>query len=230
VRFGELRPVLIALAAAALVAISMFVGMRPAVAGTPIVFLAPLVVYLLLLALAVVQMRRDGTLSSMLRPRSGDLSFGALAAAMLYFAAAAGRGIVSPRGSVREAWIARIYGQIGVSPELDRQRVIFVSVAIIVVAALEEIAWRGFIFSVLEERLGTRLAWPATAVLYAVAHLPTLTLLTEPFAPPNPLVVLMALGCGLVWGLIVVRTGRLPVAILSHVLFTWVVIVLFPLW
>jgi len=44
------------------------------------------------------------------------------------------------------------------------------------------------------------------------------------------LVVLAALGCGLVWGLVVARTGRLPVAIVSHVLFTWGVVLQFPLW
>lgn len=221
---------LIAIAAAALVGISIFVGMRPSVAGTPIVLAAPLFPYLVLVTAGIAQMRRDGTLSSKLRPRSGDLTFGALAAAMLYFGAVAGRELLSPRGSVREAWVARIYRQIGISPELSNHHVVAVSIAIIVVAALEEISWRGFIFSILEERLGTRVAWPATALLYAAAHLPTLTLLTEPFAPPNPLVVLTALGCGLVWGLIVARTGRLPVAILSHVLFTWGVIVVFPIW
>ena len=221
---------LIAMAVAALVGIAMVVGMRPAVAGTPLVLAAPLVPYLGLVGAAIWRMRRDGTLGSRLRPRSGDLTFGALAATMLYLAAVAGRELLSPRGSLREAWIARIYHQIGVSADLDRQHVVAVSAAIMVLAAMEEIVWRGFVFSTLEERLGTRRAWPATAVLYAAAHLPTLILLTEPFAPPNPLIVLMALGGGLVWGLIVARTGRLPVAILSHVLFTWGVIVVFPLW
>lgn len=221
---------LIAIAAAAFVALAMFVGMRPSVAGSPMVLFAPLVPYLALSTAAVLQMRRDGTVSSKLRPRSGDLSFGALAAAMLYFGAVAGRELFSPRGSVREAWVARIYRQVGISPELSNHHVVVISIAIILVAALEEISWRGFVFSLLEERLGTRIAWPATALLYAAAHLPTVMLLTEPFAPPNPLVVLTALGCGLVWGLIVARTGRLPVAILSHVLFTWGVIVVFPIW
>src|SRR5207237_92170 len=69
-----------------------------------------------------------------------------------------------------------------------------------------------------------------TVVLYAAAHLPTMVLLRDPFAGPNPLVVLAALGCGLVWGLVVARTGRLPVAIVSHALFTWGVVLQFPLW
>jgi len=111
-----------------------------------------------------------------------------------------------------------------------QQRVVGISVAIVVVAILEEIAWRGLVYALVEERFGTRRAWPITAALYAAAHLPTLVLLADPYAGPNPLIVLAALGCGLVWGLIVARTGRLPVAIFSHALFTWCVAVQFPLW
>jgi hypothetical protein len=101
---------------------------------------------------------------------------------------------------------------------------------VVVVAALEEISWRGYVYPILEERLGTRRAWPATAFLYALAHVPTMFLLKDPFAGPNPLVVIAALGCGLVWGLVVARTGRLPVAIISHVLFTLAIAIHFPLW
>jgi membrane protease YdiL (CAAX protease family) len=43
-------------------------------------------------------------------------------------------------------------------------------------------------------------------------------------------VVIAALGCGLVWGVLVARTGRLPVAIVSHALFTWCVVLQVPLW
>jgi uncharacterized protein len=150
-------------------------------------------------------------------------------AVMLYFGAVAGRLLLSPRGSVREAWIMRMYLQIGDPALLDRH-VIAASVAVVLVAALEEISWRGLVYAALEEKVGTRRAWPATAVLYAAAHLPSLTLLGDPFAGPNPLIILAALGCGLIWGLIVARTGRLPVAILSHALFTWAVVIKFPLW
>jgi CAAX protease family protein len=94
---------------------------------------------------------------------------------------------------------------------------------------MEELSWRGLVYSILEERMGTRRAWPATAVLYAAAHLPTLILLRAPFAGPNPLLVIAALGCGLIWGLLVARTGRLPVAIASHALFTWGIVLQFPL-
>jgi membrane protease YdiL (CAAX protease family) len=223
--------VLIALVVTALVAASMSLAMRLESAGKPIVLLAPGVLYAVLTVLAVLQMRRDGTLGEKLRPRSGDLTFGALVTVMLYMGAIAVRMFLAPNGTVRQAWIIRIYEQIG-DPEALQRRVVFVSLAVVMVAILEEIAWRGYVFSSLEERIGTRRAWSVTAVLYAAAHLPSVFLLRDPAvdAGINPLVVLAALGCGLVWGLVVARTGRLPVAIFSHALFTWCVAIQFPLW
>jgi membrane protease YdiL (CAAX protease family) len=221
--------VLIPLAITAVVAASMSVAMRLSVAGTPLVLLAPGVPYAVITVFAILQMRRDGTLGEKLRPRSGDLTFGALVTVMLYMGAVAVRMFVAPNGSVRQLWITRIYDQIGDAESLQR-RLVFISFAVALVAILEEIAWRGYVFSLLEERFGTRRAWPFTALLYAAAHIPSAFLLSTPFSGPNPLVVLAALGCGLVWGLVVARTGRLPVALFSHALFTWCVAIQFPLW
>ena len=215
--------------AAVLVAAAMTLAMQKNMAGNPLALVVLGVPYAVLTVLAVLYLRREGTLGDKLRPRSGDLTFGALVTLMLFFGAIAGRKFLAPHGSVREAWVMRVYLQIG-DPEFLQQRVVGVSLGIVVVAILEEIAWRGLVYALVEERLGTRRAWPATAALYAAAHLPTLVLLADPYAGPNPLIVLAALGCGLVWGLIVARTGRLPVAIFSHALFTWCVAVQFPLW
>jgi membrane protease YdiL (CAAX protease family) len=215
--------------AAVLVAAAMTLAMQQGMAGSPMALLALGLPYAALAVLAILYLQREGTLGDKLRPRSGDLTFGAIVTVMLFFGAIAGRKFIAPQGSVRDAWIMRIYLQIG-DPEFMQQRVVGISLAIIVVAILEEIAWRGLVYALVEERLGTRRAWPVTAVLYAAAHLPTLILLADPYAGPNPLIVLAALGCGLVWGLIVARTGRLPVAIFSHALFTWCVAVQFPLW
>jgi CAAX protease family protein len=215
--------------AAVLVAAAITVAMQKSMSGSPLALLALGLPYAVLTVLAILYLRREGTLGDRLRPRSGDLTFGALVTVMLFFGAIAGRKFLAPHGSVREAWVMRVYLQIG-DPEFLQQRVVGISLAIIVVAILEEIAWRGLVYALVEERLGTRRAWPVTAVLYAAAHLPTLVLLADPYAGPNPLIVLAALGCGLVWGLIVARTGRLPVAIFSHALFTWCVAVQFPLW
>lgn len=215
--------------AVALVAVAMTIAMQPGMSGSPLALLVIGGPYLVLAVLAILYLRREGTLGEKLRPKSGDLTFGALVTVMLFFGAIAGRKFLAPSGSVREAWVMRVYLQIG-DPELMQQRVLAASLAIGFVAILEEIAWRGLIYSLVEEALGTRRAWPVTAVLYAAAHLPTLVLLRDPYAGPNPLIVLAALGCGLVWGLIVARTGRLPVALFSHALFTWCVAVQFPLW
>jgi membrane protease YdiL (CAAX protease family) len=220
---------MIAGVAVALVALAMSIAMRPAVSGTLLVLLVPAVAYVLLATFAVLRMKRAGTLSEKLRPRAGDLTFGAIVTVMLFFGALAGRTLLARHGSVREGWIMRIYLQLG-DPETLQRRMLAVSIAVCAVAALEEITWRGLVYPALEEKIGTRRAWPATAALYAAAHIPTMILLSDPFAGPNPLVVLAALGCGLVWGLVVARTGRLPVAIISHALFTWGVAIQFPLW
>jgi membrane protease YdiL (CAAX protease family) len=221
--------VLIAAVAVVLVAAAMSLAMRPAVSGTLLVLLVPAAPYALLTIFAVLRMKENGTLSEKLRPRAGDLTFGAIVTVMLFFGALAGRTLLAPHGSVREGWIMRIYLQLG-DPETLQRRMLAVGLAVGAVAALEEISWRGLVYPALEEKLGTRRAWPATASLYAAAHIPTMILLRDPFAGPNPLVVLAALGCGLVWGLVVARTGRLPVAIISHALFTWGVAIQFPLW
>jgi membrane protease YdiL (CAAX protease family) len=81
----------------------------------------------------------------------------------------------------------------------------------------------------LEQKVGPRRAWPLTAALQAVAYGATIYQLRDPFAGPNPLVVIAVLGCGLVWGFVVARTRRLPIAVLSHALFAWAVLVQFPL-
>jgi membrane protease YdiL (CAAX protease family) len=215
--------------AAVLVAAALTIAMQPGMSGSPLALLILGLPYLVLSVLGILYLRREGTLGDKLRPKAGDLTFGALVTVMLFFGAIAGRKFFAPHGSVREAWVMRVYLQIG-DPEFLQQRVLAVSIAVAVVALLEELAWRGLIYALVEERFGTRRAWPMTAALYAGAHLPTVLLLSDPYAGPNPLIVIAALGCGLVWGLIVARTGRLPVAMFSHALFTWCVAVQFPLW
>jgi membrane protease YdiL (CAAX protease family) len=223
--------VLIAALVLGLVAASMGVATRENLAGTPWVLIVPAVPYALFAILAVARMRKEGTLAEKLRPRSGDLTFGTLVTVMLLLGALAGRSFFAPHGSARVGWLIRLYQQVGDPEILQRPNVmIAVSVAVVVATALEEVTWRGLVFSALEDRFGTRTAFPATAILYAAAHLPTMVTLRDPFAGPNPLVVVAALGCGLVWGLIVARTGRLPVAMISHALFTLAVAIHFPLW
>jgi len=221
--------VLIVAAAVVLVAASMGIATRQDLSGTSLVFIVPAIPYTLFTILAVARMRKEGTLAEKLRPRSGDLTFGAIVTVMLLLGALVGRSIIAPHGSVREGWLMRIYLQVG-DPDVLQRHMLGVSLAVVIVAGLEEISWRGYVYQFLEDRFGTRRAFPATALLYALAHVPTMFLLKAPFAGLNPLVVIAALGCGLVWGLVVARTGRLPVAIISHALFTLAVAIHFPLW
>jgi membrane protease YdiL (CAAX protease family) len=210
-------------------AAAMGIATREGLSGTSFVFLVPGVPYAIFTIVAVLRMRKEGTIADNLRPRSGDLTFGAIVTVMLLLGAVAGRSFLAPHGSAREGWLIRVYQQVG-DPEALQRHMVGVSLAVVLVAVLEEISWRGLVFPSLEERLGTRTAWPVTAALYAAAHVPTMFTLRDPFAGPNPLVVIAALGCGLVWGLIVARTGRLPVAMISHALFTLAVAIHFPLW
>ena len=220
---------MIVFAVFAAVSLALGFALKPQYSGSPVMFAVVAAPYAVFAAVAIYRMWDEGVLADKLRPKSGDLGFGAFVAMMLFFGAIAGRMLLAPHGSQREGWLIRLYLQFG-EPERLQQRFVMLSLTIAFVAALEELVWRGLVFPKLEEKIGTRRAWPATAVLYALAHTPTLWVLRDPFAGLNPLVFVAALGCGLVWGLIVAQTGRLPVAIVSHAFFTWAVVMQFPLW
>ncbi|GAC1556692.1 MAG: hypothetical protein NVS3B10_17030 [Polyangiales bacterium] len=172
---------------------------------------------------------RGGGGAGWLNVRSGDFTRGFAATALLFGAAYAFTKVVAPVGSDRESWLARLYLQLG-DPTTLRKNVAFIVVAIIVMAAAEELVWRGLVTSLLEERVGSRRAWVWAAVLYALAHLPTMWALRDPIAGLNPILPAAALFAGLVWGFMARRFERLLPGIFSHVLFDWVVLMMFRLW
>jgi uncharacterized protein len=182
-----------------------------------------------LAAVAVERARRDGVLRSWLSVRSGDFTRGFVAAALLFGAAWAFTKVVTPVGSARESWLARLYLQLG-DPTMLRKSVVVVVLAIVVIAAAEELVWRGLVVSLLEEKIGSRRAWVWAAVLYAVAHAPTIWQLSDPIAGHNPVLPLAALVAGLVWGGMARRFERLLPSIFSHILFDWTVLMMFRLW
>ena len=99
----------------------------------------------------------------------------------------------------------------------------------VAIAALEEITWRGYVYPVLEKR---------SAPAEHGRRRPSFTL--PPTFRPWSSCAIRSPGRTPSWycragvrpglGLLVARTGRLPVAIFSHVLFTWAVVIQFPLW
>jgi membrane protease YdiL (CAAX protease family) len=199
---------------------------QPAHAGTAAMLIALGAVYALFSAVAIARLRRRGELYRVMRPAAGDLTLGAATACVLYVAAMAGQRAIAAHGTPREAWIASIYHLLGDPTETAYH---VTSAAIFVVAALEELTFRGLVMRSLDEWLGARAAWIVSTALYALAHLPTAFLLADPVAGPNPLLVGAALGAGFVWGYIANRKGRLPPAMFAHAMFTWAVVE-FPLW
>lgn len=192
---------------------------RPEVAGTDRMWWVLGVVYALLAVAAVHKMVGDGTLVDVLAPRWGDLSIGAVSALVLLFGSWAGRAVLAPSGSPEQAWIYHVYLAIGSAEAI--QRSVGLTLAILTIAALEEVVWRGLVLGELSDRVGTRKAWPLAALLYTAALTPTLWTLSDPTAGLNPLPVLAAAGCGLVWSFLASITGRLPPAIVSHMAFTY---------
>jgi len=182
--------------------------------------------YALLAVVALVRLHRRGQLAARFRPMSGDMTLAAVTAGLLYGAGRIVEMTLAHHGSPREAWIVRLYLQVGDTATTGRG---LVGAAVFAIAALEEIVWRGLAMRSLEDALGPRRALLYATLLFGLAHTPTLWLLRDPTAGLNPLLLLAALGCGFVWGAIVLRTGRLLPAVLAHALFSWSVIE-FPFW
>jgi membrane protease YdiL (CAAX protease family) len=198
-----------------------------AAAGTPKFWLGVTLPYVLLVALALHKLWQDGTLVELLTPRWGDLSIGAVSMIALLFASWAARRVLSPAGSPRQAWLFRIYLQLG-NPE-HLQRSTGYTLLILAICAAEEIVWRGMVLGDLSERFGRRAALPLSALLYGASALPTLWLLRDPTAGVNPLLVTAAVGCGLVWSFFAAQLGRLAPVVISHMAFTYFTIVQFRL-
>ena len=196
-------------------------------AGSPLFWLGVSLPYLVLVALALHKMWDEGTLVDLLTPRWGDLSIGALSMIGLLFASWAARKILSPLGSPRQAWLFRIYLQLG-NPE-HLQRSTGYTLLILAVCAAEEIVWRGMVLGDLTQRFGRRAALPLSALGYGFATLPTLWLLRDPVAGLNPLFITAAIGCGLIWSFLAAQLGRLTPVVISHMAFTYFTIVQFHL-
>jgi uncharacterized protein len=215
--------------AVGMVAVASALAFRPAFLGTYWVFAILAAPYIAMTVVYVLRTAREGMTATKLRPRSGDLTLGFAIAALLFLCVVVGRSALTPTGSGREAWLMRLYMQVG-GPSWVQKNLIALSLITGLLGALEEIAWRGYVLSELNRRIGRRGAWPTTAALNAAAYIPTMLLASDPRAGLNPLLVLVALGSGLAWGFLVSLTDRLPVAIISHALFAWALIVQFPLW
>jgi membrane protease YdiL (CAAX protease family) len=182
-------------------------------------------IYAVFGGLAVLRLHREGDIS-LVKPRSGDLTFGALVAFVLFGMTFAFHSLFTAPGTERHQWIVRIYLLLG-NPFSDGRHLVAGAAALI--GLLEELSWRGLVTPLLEERFGIVRGNVATTLLYAVAHVPAVFALGGGLAGPNPLLPLAALGCGAAWAYLRWRMERLPPVLLSHAVFTWMVVE-YPLW
>jgi uncharacterized protein len=216
----------LALLVTAVIAAAMYYAFHADRAGSWSMWIVLFAANVVFAALAVVLLAKEGLLSTDLRPRRGDVTFGFLAALLMYGAAMAGRQMFLGEGTPRAWWVARVYLQLG---DMSHNRMIYVGLVVLVIAMLEELVWRGLVMRTLRAPLGPMRAWLLSSLLYGASHAATLTLLAHPVAGPNPLLVAAAFGGGLVWGHLYNRTGRLGPGLFAHALFSWA-IVDFPLW
>lgn len=204
----------------------LWLAMAPLRAGTFESLFILGVIYVGLAGLAALRLRRRGLLQERLAPRRGDLTLGALLAAVGWGVARGGQLLLAAPDSHQEGWIIRLYVQIG---EPAMSATFEAGFALLLVASLEEVAWRGGVQEALIDGFGPRRGWLAAAVLYALAHAPTAWRLAVTGLGPNPLLLVAALAGGLVWGFLAMKSGRVAPSIAAHAFFTWAV-VQFPLW
>lgn len=225
---------LLALVTTGVTAASVAFSFDPARAGEPAAMACALVSSMLLGLLALSRLARRGELRASLMPRPGDLFFGATAAVLLYAGLMALGLAVSARGTPGEAWMARLYLQLGhygeaslgsaeAGPDHATSALVFVAFA------LEGLAFRALVQRPLGDRLGPFRGLFLGALFGAVAYAPSAVVLADPAAGPNPLLVVAAFGVNLVGGIVALRARHLTPALVAHALFAWATYE-FPLW
>jgi membrane protease YdiL (CAAX protease family) len=228
-----MRPVAIAFVALSVLvtALSSYFAFLPQSSGTVAFWVLAGGPTLVLAAVGASWAHREDLLRDWLSPRWGDFSRGVVAAVLLFGIAWAFVRIVMPVGSPREVWLVSLYGQIG-DPRLLQQHAPAIGAVIFAVALAEEIVWRGMVTQLLADRVGSRTAWIWSAVLYALAYVPTAWSLRAAAGGGglDPVLPVAALGAGLLWGAMARSFGRLAPGVLAHALFDWAVVMMFPLW
>ncbi len=89
-----------------------------------------------------------------------------------------------------------------------------VLVILTLIIAGEEILWRGVAQEAIGQRLGPALAVPAGAIVYGLAHSPI----------GSPLLVAVAVACGLFWSLLRWKSGSLLPSLIAHVIWDFAIL------
>ena len=162
--------------------------------------------------LGVVVAARDPGVRARLRPTWRLILVGAAAGGCMVAATYAGSPVLHVAPGV-ERDVQRLYSAFAAAGT----RTALLALGPVIVG--EELVWRGAVQGALEHRVSAGAAAALSAVAYALAHAPI----------GSPLLVLTALGCGLVWSALRAVTGSLIPALVAHALWDVVVLVAFPL-
>ncbi|MGC4065457.1 MAG: CPBP family intramembrane metalloprotease [Polyangiaceae bacterium] len=119
-----------------------------------------------------------------------------------------------PHGSIREAWLARLYIQAGDPLELGR--VGWLPLVILGWAISDEIIWRGWLQPVVTSRFGVTRGVLVLTAAYTAQSLPSIYYLADPSAGYNPLISILAACCGLCFSYITHLAGRITPSLIAH--------------
>lgn len=92
-------------------------------------------------------------------------------------------------------------------------------VVLVPIICSEELVWRGAVQTTMNHNLSAPAAAALAAVVYSLAHAPT----------GSPVLVLAALGCGIVWSALRGLTGSFVAPIIAHLVWDFSVLLLHPL-
>lgn len=148
-----------------------------------------------------------------LRPRPRPLAWGAAAGVALAAASHALHPLACALVPSLEASVADLYAELAAPPGP-----VAALPVLAVVVLTEELAWRGPLLERLAERLG-----PAGGL---AAHLAVYT--APQLVSGSPVLIALALGCGLVWGALRLRLGGLDAAFACHLVWAGLVFVALP--
>ena len=191
----------------------------------PARIVASAVLSLLLGIIALLVLWKTGRLRERLTPKWGDLSIGVVGALALIITTWAGRTILSPRGVPRQAWLAQVYWFLGDTGELEEK--FWIPWLIALAPMLDEIIWRGWLQDQLAVSVGRVRGWLLTSLLYGLQAAPTIVALKDPVAGLNPLLLIMALVAGLLFGFLTHVTNRTAPAMIAHATFAYFILLQF---
>lgn len=212
-------------ACVACVAALVAVATLPSLGGTAVPWYLLLGGYAALSVWVAARLHKSGALSDLIKPKSGDVTLGIVSGLVLAGSAFFVLRFLAPTTGPGSAWLFALYSQFG-----DVQGEGLRTAGLLAIVVFEELVWRGFVQTQCVEAFGARRAVPVATALYALAHLPSLFTLQTPPLGPNPLLVAGALGCGVVWSVIVLLTGRLAPAIVCHAVVSYFLSAPAPSW